>query len=249
MKKDTLNPNERKIRLALLVAGEAFAVFSTVFFLFGKEWTRWALAAATILLLLLPEVAERAIKRRLSLPFYALCVFYAIGAMLGHSYKFYYKIPRWDELLHLIGGILFALVGCELGRSVVGDDKGSVWLSALFGLCLSMSIALAWEFLEYGMDTFFGMDMQNDSIVHSIVSYQLGPEMGVTGGFPEIHRVMIDETPLALEGYLDIGLHDTMADTMVETLGAILAVLCYVAGKGKPALFQQNAEGAQNTVF
>ncbi len=237
MKTDTLNPKERIIRLAILVAGEAFAVFSTVFFLFGGEWTRWALAAVTILLLLLPEAMERISKRQLSLPFYLLCIFYAIGAMLGHSYKFYYKIPRWDELLHLIGGFLFALVGCELTGYIVGDSKHSVWFAALFGLCLSMTIALAWEFFEYGMDTFFGMDMQNDSVVHSIVSYQLGPEMGVTGSFSGIHRVVINEIPLPLDGYLDIGLHDTMADTLVETFGSILAVFYYIAGKGRIALF------------
>ncbi len=235
---NSLTNQERKIRLGLLAASEAFAIFSTVYFLHGREWTRTALAVVTILLLL-PEAAERTSGKRLSMPFYVLCLFYALGAMLGHSYKLYYKIPRWDELLHLIGGFLFVLVGFEIARSITGNGKYSLWFSALFGLCFSMAIALAWEFFEYGMDTFFGMDMQNDTVVHSIVSYQLGTEMGVTGGFPEIHQVVIDGTPLALEGYLDVGLHDTMADSLVETLGAVLAVICYVVGKGKTALFRR----------
>ncbi len=244
---DVLNQKERKIRLTLLAAGEGFALFSTVRFLPGKEWTQTAVAAVTILLLLLPEAAERICRRRLSLPFYALCIFYALGAMLGHSYKLYYKILRWDELLHLIGGFLFALVGFEIAQSLTGSGKYRLWFSALFGLCVSMAIALAWEFFEYGMDTFFGMDMQNDTVVHSIVSYQLGTEMGVTGGFPEIRQVVIDGTPLGMEGYLDIGLHDTMADSLVETLGAVLAMICYVAGKGKTVLFRQKA--TQNPSF
>ncbi|MCR5136515.1 MAG: hypothetical protein K6C12_05400 [Oscillospiraceae bacterium] len=237
---NSLTNQERKIRLGLLAASEAFALFSTIFFLPGREWTRTALAAVTVLLLLLPEAAERG--RRLSMPFYVLCLFYALGAMLGHSYKLYYKILRWDELLHLLGGFLFALVGFEIARSITGSGRDSLWFSALFGLCFSMAIALVWEFFEYGMDTFFGMDMQNDTVVHSIVSYQLGTELGVTGGFPAIHQVVIDGTPLALEGYLDVGLHDTMADSLVETLGAVLAVICYVAGKGETALFRREAE-------
>ncbi len=239
---NVLNQKERKIRLALLAAGEAFALFSIIHFLPGKEWTQTTLAAVTILLLLLPEAAERICRRRLSLPFYVLCLFYALGAMLGHSYKLYYKILHWDELLHLIGGFLFALVGFEIVRNVGGTGQHSHWFSVLFGMCFSMAIALAWEFFEYGMDMFFGMDMQNDTVVHSIVSYQLATEMGVTGGFPEIQHVVIDGTPLGLEGYLDLGLHDTMADSLVETLGAVLAVICYIVGKGKTALFHREAE-------
>ncbi len=242
MRVNSLMNKERRIRLGLLAASEGFAFFSTFYFLHGREWTRTALAAVTILLLLLPEAAERASGKRLSMPFYVLCMFYALGAMLGHSYKLYYKILRWDELLHLIGGFFFALVGFEIARSITGNGKYSLWFSALFGLCFSMAIALAWEFFEYGMDTFFGMDMQNDTVVHSIVSYQLGTEMGVTGSFPEIHQVVINGTPLALNGYLDVGLHDTMADSLVETLGAVLAVICYVAGKGKTALFRREEE-------
>ncbi len=239
---DGLNQKERKIRFVFLAAGEAFALFSTIRFLPGKEWTRLAISAVTILLLLLPETAERICGRRLSIPFYAFCIIYALGPMLGHSYKLYYTILRWDELLHLFGGFLFALIGFEIVRSITGGGKCSLWFSALFGLCFSMAVALAWEFFEYGMDAFFGMDMQNDTVVHSIVSYQLGTETGVTGSFPEIHEVLIDGTSLALDGYLDIGLHDTMADSLVETIGAVLAVICYAAGHGKTALFQQKGE-------
>lgn len=243
-----LTNKERGIRLGLLVASEAFAIISSFYFLHGTEWTRTALAAVTVLLLLLPVAAERITGKTLSMPFYVLCLFYALGAMLGHSYKLYYKILRWDELLHLIGGFLFALVGFEIARSITGNGKYSLWFSALFGLCFSMAIALAWEFFEYGMDTFFGMDMQNDTVVHSIVSYRLGTEMGVTGSFPEIHQVMINGTPLGLEGYLDVGLHDTMADSLVESLGAVLAVICYVAGKGKTALFRREEEPGTSTL-
>ncbi len=236
------NQNERKIRFVILAASEVFALFSTMLFLLEGEWTRWALSAVTVLLLLLPEAAERITGRRLSLPFYVLCLFYALGAMLGHSYKLYYKILRWDELLHLLGGFLFALAGFEIAQNIIGARKRRLWFAALFGLCLSMAVALAWEFFEYGMDSFFGMDMQNDTVVHSIVSYQLGSEMGVTGGFSEIHQVTVDGTQLALDGYLDVGLHDTMADTLVETFGAILAAICYIVSKGKATLFQQKVE-------
>lgn len=48
-------------------------------------------------------------------------------------------------------------------------------------LSLTLAIAAVWEFYEYAMDTFFGMDMQQDTIVSGINSYLLGSEKGVAG--------------------------------------------------------------------
>ena len=57
-----------------------------------------------------------------------------------------------------------------------------VQLSPLFmavvAFCFSMTIGVMWEFWECGMDLFLGMDMQKDTIVHSISTVMLDP----TGG-------------------------------------------------------------------
>lgn len=225
------------IRIGSLAAGEAFALFSVIRFWPLGEWTRTALAAVTMVLLLLPAAAERLLKRRLRTEVYVLCLLYALGAMMGHSYRFYYYIPWWDGLLHFVGGVMFALVGIQLISLQKSGEKHGLWMTALFGLCFSMAISLLWEFFEYAMDSFFGMDMQNDSLVHAITSYQLGPGPGMLGHTGSIREVVIDGQSLGLNGYLDIGLHDTMSDTLLESAGAMLAAAGFLIGKGRRSVF------------
>ena len=50
--------------------------------------------------------------------------------------------------------------------------------------------------------------------------------------FPEITQTMINNQVLNIEGYLDIGLIDTMEDLIVNFIGAfVFAVLQYVCAK------------------
>lgn len=46
---------------------------------------------------------------------------------------------------------------------------------ALVAFCFSMTIGVLWEFFEFGMDRLFHMDMQKDTIVHTISSVMLDP--------------------------------------------------------------------------
>ena len=38
-----------------------------------------------------------------------------------------------------------------------------------------MTIGVLWEFFEFFMDSFFGMDMQKDTVIHAIHSVTLDP--------------------------------------------------------------------------
>ena len=86
-----------------------------------------------------------------------------------------------------------------------------------------MTIGVMWEFFECGMDLFFGMDTQKDTIVYSINTVMLDP----TGGNQVIHigdinSVIVNGKELGLGGYLDIGLLDTMKDLFVNFIGAVV---------------------------
>ena len=111
-------------------------------------------------------------------------------------------------------------------------------MTALFALCFSIAVSAVWEFFEYGMDFFFAMDMQNDTVVHSIHSYMLGDSLGVLGSMEQIQEVSINWQSLGVGGYLDIGLIDTMNDMMLESLGALVYVLIYVLTGGKRQAIQ-----------
>ncbi len=114
-------------------------------------------------------------------------------------------------------------------------------MKALFALFFSMTLAAVWEFIEYGCDLFLGTDMQQDTIVSFIHSYLLGGEAGEIGALENIADVIINGQPLGVGGYLDIGLHDTMQDMLVETLGAaVYTALLLIDREKHPVLYEKS---------
>ena len=94
--------------------------------------------------------------------------------------------------------------------------------------CFSMTIGVLWEFFECFMDQMFLLDMQKDTIVHSIGSVMLDPAGGNTPvAIHDITDVIVitadgAQHPLGLGGYLDIGILDTMKDLFVNFIGAVV---------------------------
>ena len=87
--------------------------------------------------------------------------------------------------------------------------------------CFSLSVGIIWEFFEFTMDMVFGLDMQKDTIIHSISSVTLDETMSnkiIT--IKGITETTVNGVPLNIDGYLDIGLIDTMKDLIVTFIGA-----------------------------
>lgn len=228
-----LSKTEKCLRYSGIALCEAFTVFTIFMLLKNKEADRIFLACLTVLLLLLPEAAERIFRCKISTPVYLFCLFYAIGSMLGHCWKFYYVISWWDKMLHIFGGVVFAIFGLFLFDILVEKCRKKTLNAAIFALCFSMAIAVLWEFVEFGADRFLGMDMQNDTIVTGFSSYYLGDGLGMLGELPVIDQVTVDGVQLPFEGYLDIGLFDTMYDMLLESLGALVVAVIYLIDKGR----------------
>lgn len=95
-------------------------------------------------------------------------------------------------MLHLCGGVAFALVGCYIPVLLDKKYKDDRTLRILFAILVSISVAALWEFYEFGMDRLFGMDMQRDTIVTSLHSYDLGGAAGVIGSIESINSVTVN---------------------------------------------------------
>ena len=231
-----MGKNEKWVKLGGTVLCELFTVCTIIMLLTGSEPDRLALAVATLLLVALPMLLENLLHCRISLPIYIFALVYAIGPMLGHCWKLYYTVPVWDKLLHISGGVMFAILGAYIFDLLV-KNKPFPAARTMFALCFSMAIAVLWEFCEFGGDRLFGMDMQDDTVVHSLTSYLLGDSLGVTGSIESIQSVTVNS--ISLPGYIDIGLIDSMLDMLLETLGAIVTCLILWFDKGKHALIQK----------
>lgn len=214
---------EKKITWEILFWGICVlfcGVSGVGFFLAGELWAGW-ICLGSVILVSIPLLLERWLKIRLNRGFFIFCLVYAMGPMLGKAFKLYYLTHWWDKLLHTAAGFLFAALGAWLVTRLNRGQQTSLWLQILFGVFLSISVSALWELVEFGIDRFFGADMQNDAIVSSIHSYLLSETPGALFEIQGIQNVSIDGISLGVEGYLDIGLIDTMTDVLVETLGAV----------------------------
>lgn len=235
MKKD------KYIKLSGILLCELFAVVTIMMLLMTKQYNRLPLAIGTLFLVLLPEVMERIFRCRLCLTVYIFTLLYAVGPMLGQCWNFYYTISWWDKLLHICGGIMFAIVGAYF-FGLITKHKDRYFACALFALCFSITIAALWEFIEFGADSFLGMDMQDDMVITNITSYLLGDGIGVTGSIENIQSVVVNGVTLPVNGYIDIGLTDSMLDMMLESLGALATCLLLLLDKGRHPLIQGKPE-------
>ena len=227
---------EKWIKLGATALCEGFTVYTILSLFAGNEPDRLALAFGTILLVLLPMLAERLFSCRICLSLYLFTLVYAIGPMLGHCWKLYYMLPWWDKLLHTSAGVIFAILGAYL-FDLLAQEKQKPIVRILFAFCFSVTVSVLWEFAEFGADTFLGMDMQNDRVVNGITSYLLGQTLGTTGSIHNIHSVVVNG--IALPGYIDIGLHDSMLDMLLESLGALITCLLLFLDKNRHLLIRR----------
>lgn len=227
---------EKWIKLGATALCEGFTVYTILSLFAGNEPDRLALAFGTILLVLLPMLAERLFSCRICLPLYLFTLVYAIGPMLGHCWKLYYTLPWWDKLLHTSAGMIFAILGAYL-FDLLAQEKQKPIVRILFAFCFSVTVSVLWEFAEFGADTFLGMDMQNDRVVNGFTSYLLGQTLGTTGSIHNIHSVVVNG--IILPGYIDIGLHDSMLDMLLESLGALITCLLLFLDKNRHPLIRR----------
>ena len=67
------------------------------------------------------------------------------------------------------------------------------------------------------------MDMQKDTIISSITSVMLDPtNRNIPITIDNITSVAVNGKDLGFNGYLDIGLYDTMEDLFVNFIGAVV---------------------------
>ncbi len=170
------------------------------------------------------------VKMRIDLPpplEITIFAFIFSAEILGEINAFYVRIPGWDTMLHTINGFLAAAVGFSLVVILNNNKRLTFDLSPLFmaltAFCFSMTVAVVWEFFEFGMDYFFFTDMQKDTVINAIHTVSLDESLTNTVvSINGINEVYINDQPLGLGGYLDIGLLDTMKDMIVNFIGAIV---------------------------
>lgn len=217
--------------------------------IFNRNFENVFLCVLTLILFTMPSLLERKLDIDLpnTLEIIILLFIYA-AEILGEIGAYYVTFPYWDTVLHTLNGFLCAAIGFSLLDILNRHNRARFHLSPLYlaivAFCFSMTVGVVWEFFECAMDQFFFLDMQKDTVVHSIGTILLDPTGGnhpvVLKNITDVIVVQADgsQTSLGLGGYVDIGLLDTMEDLFVNFIGALIfSIIGYffvlTRGKGK----------------
>lgn len=233
---------EHKSSFLVYVTLRLLVILMMILQIFNRNYENVFLCVLTLVLLLIPSLIQ--INLKIELPTaleITILVFIFAAEILGEIQSYYIKFPFWDTVLHTINGFLMAAIGFALVDILNRSKKFSIQLSPVFlaivAFCFSMTIGVIWEFFEYWMDQFFGLDMQKDTVIQGFSSVLLDPtKSNIPVPVQDITEVLINGRDLGLGGYLDIGLIDTMNDLFVNFVGAVLFSIIgyfYVKSRGK----------------
>lgn len=233
---------EHKSSFLVYVILRALVILVMVLQILNRNFENVFLCILTLALLLVPSFIQVNLKIEFPTGLEIILLFFIFAAeILGEIQAYYIKIPEWDTALHTTNGFLMAAIGFSLVDILNRHERFSIRLSPLYvslgAFCFSMTIGVIWEFFEFAMDRFLGLDMQKDTVIHSISSVMLDPAGGNHPAvIKDITDVAVNGESLGLGGYLDIGLIDTMQDLFVNFIGAVVFSVIgyfYVKNRGK----------------
>jgi len=224
------------IVLRVLVIGIMIAQF------FNDNYLDVVICVYTLVLFMIPSFIERRIKIDVPDMLEIIILLFIFAAeILGELQSYYINVPNWDTMLHTVNGFLCAAIGFSMIDILNRSDRFAFYVSPLFAALVSftfsMTIGVLWEFIEFGVDTFFATDMQKDSIIPTIKSVLLNPDGLNIPAIIDVESTIINAANgdvWTVNGYLDIGLIDTMKDLLVNFVGAVIfSVIGYFYVKRK----------------
>ena len=238
---------ENRALAAVYIVLRALVVLVMVAQFFNGNFENVFLCVLTLVLFFIPSFIERTVKIDVPDTLEVIILLFIFAAeILGEIRAYYIQYPYWDTMLHTLNGFLCAAIGFSLVDILNRSDRFTFSLSpvylAVVAFCFSMTVGVLWEFFEWGMDNFFHLDMQKDTVVHTIGTVMLDPTGGNVPqhikGITDVIVVTADgaQRSLGLGGYLDIGLNDTMKDLFVNFIGAVVFSVIgffYVKSRGK----------------
>lgn len=194
------------------------------------EWGNAFLCLLSLILFLVPFFLEEKFKITIpsTLEIIVLCFIFS-AEILGEINNFYVRVPHFDTILHTLNGFLCAGVGFAL-IDLLNENSNKINLSPIFvsivAFCFSMTIGILWEFFEFGCDMLINSDMQKDRIVEKIVTVNLDEKKeNKPIKVEDIYKTVLynkeNEELASFDGYLDIGIIDTMKDLIVNFIGAL----------------------------
>ena len=167
-----------------------------------------------LLVVNLPLILHRRFKWQIPGVFSAAyTVFLYASIFLGEVLVFYYRVPFWDDLLHLSSSMMLGLFGFSAVEMLNGNKERqgsnlSPFFVSVFSATFAISIGILWEIYEFTFDGILGLNMQKFAVENA-----------------ENEELLINLVGRA-------ALMDTMIDIIIDTVGAVaVSLVGYVSLK------------------
>ncbi len=255
LKKEEINKNNKRkispkarekfgLKLTVYLVLRLLVILCMVAQSMHGNWNNVLLCILTLILFTLPGFISN--KFQIELPDTLEIIVYLFifsSEILGEIQNFYGIFPYWDTMLHTLNGFLCAGIGFSL-VDILNTTNSRITMTpafvALVAFSFSMTVGIMWEFGEFAMDRYFYKDMQKDTIVNRVSSVKInnsGENIPIT--LKDITKTEIysdngKKLTIIDNGYLDIGLIDTMKDLFVNFIGAVVfCILGYLYIKNR----------------
>lgn len=207
-----------------------FCLVSAIIFIVDGSIRNALLAFGFMLVPIVIYVVEYILKMQISLILVIGALFLMAGSICGACYNLYSIFPAFDSILHTTSGFIFACFGFALMNYFIGDLNSTkkVVGCILMGFVFSLWVATMWELIEYAGSTITANDMQEDSYVYEFGTYLLSNDHNNMTVISNITQTVIyygDNQVLTIDGYIDIGLFDTLNDSLVCLVGATIYLI------------------------
>jgi len=187
--------------------------------LINREWTATFICLFNVLLFYVSDFVK--MKLNYNNFFQILIYIFLLGSLLGGEVYFLYsKIWYFDIILHLLSSFILSGLCFYTVKSFEINVNTKFFM--LFIFSFAMMVASLWEITEFSVDRLFGADMQKDTVINEINSIFLSDE-GDSIVNKKINSMTIGD--YTINGYLDIGLYDTIEDMMCAVVGSFLFLI------------------------
>ena len=119
--------------------------------------------------------------------FYVILAFTFSAIYLGNVWDLYRIIPIYDKLLHLLSGVIIAIIGFVLFLYLNnGNIKGdfNTYFAVIYSIIFSIAAAGLWEICEFSTDMLFEFHSQNNSLIDTMMDIICGSIMGIIANIP-----------------------------------------------------------------
>jgi uncharacterized membrane protein YjdF len=157
----------KSIHSRVSLALKGILLIEAAFAVWDQQWLTAGATVGIIVITLIPLLMAKSLRVHTPPEFELLAIAFVFASLfLGEIRGYYTRFWWWDIALHTSSGFLLGIVGFLLVYVLNETENIDLHMTpifvAFFAFLFAIGIGALWEIFEYGMDSFFGMNMQKE---------------------------------------------------------------------------------------